>query len=171
MKLVGVLAVVLALMGTGSARADVLGDDAGACTSGKGPAIRVAVTGVKDRTGRFKLELYPATQEDFLKDDRDLKAQGKFFRRIWADPPASGPVIMCIRAPRPGRYALLFVHDRDDKNKFNFWKDGAAFPANTKLGRSKPRLDQALIDVGPGITTVTVKAQYLRGLGGFAPLD
>lgn len=57
---------------------------------------------------------------------------------------------MCIRVPHPGRYALLFTHDRDGKNKFNFWSDGAGFPANTKLGRRKPPLASALIDVPNG---------------------
>jgi uncharacterized protein (DUF2141 family) len=149
----------------------VLGDDAAACRGGAGPAIRVVVNGLKDRVGRLKLELYPANGADFLKDDRDLKREGKFFRRIWADTPSSGEVVMCIKAPAPGRYALLFTHDRDGRNKFNFWKDGAGFPSNTRLGRSRPQLDQAMIQVGSGVTTTRVTAQYLRGLGGFGPVD
>jgi uncharacterized protein (DUF2141 family) len=99
-----------------------------------------------------------------------LVREGKFFRRIWASTPGSGDVVLCIRAPAPGRYALLFTHDRDGKNKFNFWRDGAGFPSNTRLGRSRPQLAQALVSVNGGVTTITVRAQYLRGLSGFAPL-
>ncbi len=77
---------------------------------------------------------------------------------------------MCIRAPAPGRYALLFTHDRDGRNKFDFWKDGAGFPSNAKLGRARPKLSQAVINVGTGVTTTTIRAQYLRGLGGFGPV-
>ncbi|URW77017.1 DUF2141 domain-containing protein [Sphingomonas donggukensis] len=146
-----------------------IGDDAAACTSGTGSAIRVNVTGLKDRTGRLKLELYPANEEDFLKDDRDLVKEGKFFRRIWAQTPASGDVALCIKAPAPGRYALLFTHDRDGKNKFNFWRDGAGFVSTAKLGRSRPKLEQAELTVGRGVTSVTIRTQYLRGLSGFAP--
>lgn len=149
----------------------VVGSDADACSRNQGPAIRVEATGLKDRSGRLKLELYPANEDDFLKDDRDLIKEGKVFRRVWAATPASGPVVICIRAPAPGRYALLFTHDRDGKNKFNFWKDGAGFPANTNLGRSRPKLDQALITVGSGVTRVSIRAQYLRGFSGFAPVD
>ncbi|WP_326525342.1 DUF2141 domain-containing protein [Sphingomonas sp.] len=145
-------------------------DDSDACRTGQGPAISVAVTGLKDRTGRLKLELYPATEADFLKDDRDLVREGKTFRRTWAATPASGPVTLCIRAPAPGRYALLFTHDRDGKNKFNFWRDGAGFVGDARLGRSRPKLAQAVVTVGPGITSVSIRAQYLRGLG-FAPLE
>ncbi len=149
----------------------VLGDDAAACAGGAGSAIQVNVTGLKDRSGRLKLELYPANEDDFLKDDTKLKNENKFFRRIWAQTPASGAVAMCIKAPRAGRYALLFTHDRDGKNKFNFWKDGAGFPSNRKLGRSRPQLAEATINVGGGVTRVTIRAQYLRGLSGFAPYD
>lgn len=148
----------------------IVGEDAAACLADNGPAIRVNVTGLKDRTGRLKLELYPATEADFLKDDRDLRAEGKFFRRVWAAMPASGPVALCIKAPAPGRYALLFTHDRDGKNKFDFWKDGAGFPSNVRLGRSRPKLHQAVINVGNGVTTTNIRAQYLRGLSGFGPI-
>jgi uncharacterized protein (DUF2141 family) len=153
------------------ARAAVLGADASACTSGDGPAILAHIEGLKDRTGALKLELWPATQEDFLKDDRDLIKEGKFFRRVRIMTPQSGAVAMCIRVPAPGRYALLFTHDRDERNKFNFWEDGAGFPSNQKLGRSRPKLDQAIIDVPRGVVSTTIRAQYLRGLSGFGPMD
>lgn len=162
-------AFALALAATPATAQPVLGEDAAACSGGSGSAIRVNVTGLKDRSGRLKLELYPANEDDFLKDDRDLKKEGKFFRRVWAQTPASGAVAMCIKAPSAGRYALLFTHDRDGKNKFNFWQDGAGFPSNRRLGRSRPKLQEALVNVGAGVTTVNIHTQYLRGVSGFAP--
>ncbi|WP_294293430.1 DUF2141 domain-containing protein [uncultured Sphingomonas sp.] len=144
-------------------------DESASCTGIRGPALQVTVTGLKDRTGRLKLELYPANADDFLKDDTDLMKEGKVFRRAWAATPMSGAVVICIRAPAPGRYALLFTHDRDGKNKFNFWRDGAGFVGSANLGRARPKLDQALVTVGAGVTPVTIRAQYLRGLSGFAP--
>jgi uncharacterized protein (DUF2141 family) len=143
----------------------------GSCAAGSGPRIRVNVLGLKDRSGRLKLELYPANDGDFLKDDRDLVKEGKPFRRVWAPTPASGAVTLCIRAPTAGRWALLFTHDRDNKNKFNFWQDGAGFVSAQRLGRSRPKLDQAEINVGASGTAVTVRAQYLRGLAGFGPIN
>ncbi|WP_188052986.1 MULTISPECIES: DUF2141 domain-containing protein [unclassified Sphingosinithalassobacter] len=148
----------------------ILGSDAAACTGG-GPAIRANIAGLRDRTGRLKLELYPATEEDFLRDDRDLIRDGRTFRRVWADTPASGDIAMCIRVPGPGRYALLFTHDRDGKNKFNFWRDGAGFVSDQRLGRSRPKVEQAIVNVGSGVTVANIRVQYLRGLGGFSPLD
>lgn len=161
------LAGLLALAAP-AAGAQVLGSDAAACTgTAQGPAILATVTGFKDRTGTLKLELYPPNEKDFLAGDDDLAREGKFFRRVSIAPPATGDAAICIRVPRPGRYALFLGHDRDGKRKFNFWSDGAGFPSNHKIGRARPKLVDALIDVGPGITRTTIRAQYLRGLGGF----
>jgi uncharacterized protein (DUF2141 family) len=143
----------------------------GSCAHGAGPKLYVNVTGLKDRSGRLKLELYPGNEADFLKDDRTIKAEGKQMRRVWAPTPASGPVTLCIRAPGAGQWALLFTHDRDGKNKFNFWQDGAGFPSNQRLGRSRPKVRQALVNVPAAGGQITVHAQYLKGLGGFGPLD
>ena len=169
MKTLAIIAAAL-MMAASPAGAQVLGTDAAACSPGGGPAILAQVTGLKDRKGRIKLELYPATADDFLKDDDNLVAEGKTFRRVWANMPASGPVNVCIRVPRPGRYALLVTHDRDGKNKFNFFQDGAGFVGTAKLGMSRPKVDQAIIDVGNGTTERSVRMQYLHGLGGFGPM-
>lgn len=148
----------------------VLGRDAAACDNGGGPAIRAEITGLKDRKGIARLEIYPPNATDFLADDEPLTRAGKTFRRIDVKLPASGPVTMCIRVPRPGRYALAFLHDRDANRKFNAFGDGAGFPSNQRIGRARPKLAIALIEVGGGVTPATIRTQYLRGLRGFAPL-
>ena len=146
-----------------------IGSDAGACDANDGPAIRATITGLKDRKGRLKLELYPATATDFLRDDRDLIKEGKVFRRVWVETPAAGPVEICIRVPHAGAYGLFFTHDRDGKNKFNFWTDGGGITSNTRIGASKPKIGASTVEAGPGITSITIKAQYLRGLSGLSP--
>ncbi|HXH15059.1 MAG TPA: DUF2141 domain-containing protein [Sphingomonas sp.] len=165
----GLAAAMVLLAGQAEAQG-VLGSDAAACRPGEGPAIAVEILGLKDRTGELKLELYPGVEADFLKDDRVLIAAGKTFRRVTVPTPATGPTTMCIRVPGPGRYALLLTHNRDGKNKFSFWTDGAGFASNTRLGRSRPKVEQALVEVRSGVTTVRIVAQYLRGLGGFGPI-
>ena len=150
-----------------AAQGPTLGDST---TCGEGPAIRVNVLGLKDRVGELKLELYPANERDFLRDDRDLKKEGKFFRRVRVPTPAAGAVSLCMRVPAPGAYALLFSHNRDGKNKFNFWQDGAGLPSNQKIGRVKPKLSMARITVPEGVVTMDIRAQYLRGISGFGPV-
>ena len=144
----------------------------GGCSLVSGPMVRVNVVGLKDRTGRLKVEIYPPNETDFLRDDTGLKRDKRPFRRVWMDTPAgSGPVSVCIRAPYAGQWAVLLTHDRDNKNKFNFWQDGAGFPSNQRLGRSRPKVRQALLNVPARGGQVTIKVQYLRGLGGFGPMD
>jgi uncharacterized protein (DUF2141 family) len=145
--------------------AAVLGD----AGCGSAPAIRVEVEGLRDRRGELKLELYPANEHDWLRDDRDLVREGKLFRRVRVPTPQQGPVALCIRVPGPGRYGLFFTHNRDGKNKFSFWADGAGLPANAKIGRARPKLAQGIVEVGAGTAGVTIRAQYLRGLSGFGP--
>lgn len=148
----------------------VMGADAAHCTAGRGPAIQVNVGDLKDRRGQLKLELYPATEADFMRSDTDLLAAGKVFRRVTIDAPAAGQVAMCIRVPHAGRYALLFLHSRRAQDKFDIWQDGVGLPSNTRIGRAKPTVANAAVEVGSGVAVLDIAPQYLRGIGGFAPL-
>lgn len=165
------LTILLLLLGTTPVAAQrILGRDAEACSRGE-PSIRVFPEGLRDRTGRIKLELFPATAEDFLKDDTILKREGKPFRRVWARLPDEGAVSICIRVPGRGRYALFFTHDRDGRNKFDLFQDGAGFPSNRRIGRTWPALSDGEVNVGGGETRLDIRVQYLRGVAGFAPID
>lgn len=150
--------------------AEMVGEDAPFCTAGHGPAIQVNVLGLKDRVGEIWLELYPATQADFLRPDESLVAEGRVFRRTRSRTPASGEVAICVRVPHPGRYSLMLRHNRVGRDKFSIWSDGAGVAANRSLGRARPTFEQAAVNVGPGVTVVSIKVQYLRGLG-FSPLN
>ncbi len=57
----------------------------------RGPAIVVTVTGLRDRRGELKLEVYPANERDFLADDNLLIMAGKTFRRAYRTIPAADP--------------------------------------------------------------------------------
>lgn len=130
-----------------------------------GPAVRVNVLGLKDRRGKLILELYPENDSDFLQSDKILIAAGKPFRRVPMPTPSSGPVMMCVRAPGPGNYALVVLHDRDDNGKFGLSGDGVGFANNPKLGLRKPRAKVAGLAVGPGVRTISVVMNYRQGIG------
>jgi hypothetical protein len=68
------LLAILMLFGAAPASAEIIGEDAAACAAGHGPAIQVNIVGLKDRTGEIWLELYPASEGDFLRPDQDLVA-------------------------------------------------------------------------------------------------
>ena len=143
-----------------------LGMAAGRCrTAETGPAFLVDVAGFKDRAGRLKLELYPANDHDFLADDNVLVAAGKPFARVEVPTPPEGNVRLCIRAPRPGRYALSLLHDRNGNRRFDLSSDGIGFAGNPKIGWGKPAAARASADVGDEPREMTIVLNYRHGLG------
>lgn len=131
----------------------------------RGPSFIVNVQGLRDRSGRLKLEVYPANDADFLQDDNVLVAAGKTFRRVEQAIPPSGPVQLCVRVPAAGRYAVSLLHDRDSNRKFGWRIDGIGFAGNPKLGWSKPKAATASAVARAGPTTIDIVMNYRRGLG------
>ncbi|WP_374944370.1 DUF2141 domain-containing protein [Sphingomonas sp.] len=148
-----------------------LGTVEGRCRPGQsGPALLVDVTGLKDRAGVLRAEIYPERDGDFLADDNTLVSQGKVFRRVVAALPSSGPVQLCIRVPAAGTYALAVVHARTGKRGFSLLKDGIGFGANPRLGYAKPKAASAAVVVRAVPTPTTVIMNYRSGLFSFGPL-
>ena len=143
-----------------------LGIAAGRCApSEAGASFVVDVEGLKDRAGRIKLELYPATAHDFLADDNILVAAGKPFARVDMPTPPVGAVRLCIRAPGAGRYALMLLHDRNGDHKFELSSDGIGFSRNPHLGWGKPLIEHVAVEVGNGPRTLAIILNYRHGLG------
>ena len=148
-----------------------LGKAEGKCRPGEsGPALLVEAVGLKDRTGNMKLEIYPANEQDFLADDNVLVAAGKTFRRVEVPVPPAGPVVLCVRTPGPGTYAVSVLHDRNGDRRFGWKIDGIGFSGNPKLGWGKPKASQSSVRVnGRGVSRISVVMNYKSGLG-VAPL-
>lgn len=136
-----------------------------------GPALQVAIEGLKDRQGVLKLEVYPANDEDFLADDNILVGAGKTFRRVVEPVPAGGPVRLCVRVPAPGNYAVTVLHDRNNNRKFDLSKDGVGFTRNPKLGLAKPKAREVSIHIGTGVGQADVILNYRKGLFSFSPIE
>lgn len=169
MKPLFVLAALPLLLAAGPALKSTpdLGKAEGRCRSGEsGPALLVEAVGMKDRSGTMKLEVYPANDADFLADDNVLIAAGKTFRRVEVATPQSGAVVLCVRIPGPGTYAVSLLHDRDSNRKFGWKIDGIGFSGNPKLGWSKPKAASARMLVrSGGVSRIAVTMNYRSGLG------
>lgn len=143
-----------------------LGKAEAECRPGEaGPAFMVTVDGLKDRKGNLKLEVYPATDDDFLADDNILLMAGKTFRRVEVPVPATPSPKLCVRLPGPGTYTVMLLHDRDTNRKFGWRVDGVGFSSNPKLGWGKPKADAVKVAAGSGITPLTIVMNYQRGFG------
>ena len=152
--------------------APALGVAEGRCASREaGPAFVVTVLGLRDRSGRLRLELYPDNDRDFLADDNELVAAHKTFRRVDEAVPPSGNVVLCIRAPSSGFYTLSLLHDRNGDHKFTLSTDGVGFPNNPSIGWSRPKAAVARAFARPGPTPLQIRLNYRRGLFSFAPVS
>ena len=148
-----------------------LGVAEGRCRAGEtGPAVIVTALGLKDQRGRLKVEVYPATEADFLADDNILLSAGKTFRRVEVDLSARAPAELCVRLPGPGRYSMAVTHDRNGDHKFQPVSDGVGFPGDPKIGWSKPKAAAAEFVAGPGLIHLYVTINYWSGLAAMAPL-
>ncbi|HEY1124089.1 MAG TPA: DUF2141 domain-containing protein [Sphingobium sp.] len=125
-----------------------------------GPAYIISVTGLKDRKGMLRVELYPNNDKDFLADDNILVMEGKAFARVAQPLPQKGDVSICIRAPGPGTYTLSVIQDRNSNRKFEYGNEGAGFPRIGNLGRNKPKAADVAVSVGNSPQAVTVPMQY-----------
>lgn len=149
-----------------------LGKAEGRCRSPEnGPSFLIEVEGLKDRSGLLRVELYPAREGDFLADDDELVRAGKTFARVEVPTPKYGTPTICIRAPRPGRYTLSILHDRDSNRRFGLSIDGVGFSNNPRLGLSKPKAAGAEVGVGSGPTRLRIVMNYRRGILSFGPLE
>ena len=165
-----VLALVLPLLlaaGPALQSSPDLGKAEGRCRAGEsGPALLIEATGMKDRSGNMKLEVYPGNDQDFLADDNVLVAAGKTFRRVEVPTPQSGAVVLCVRLPGPGLYAVSVLHDRNMDRRFQWKIDGIGFSGNPHLGWSKPKVGSARVAVnGGGVSKISVMMNYKKGLG------
>ncbi|EGD59032.1 hypothetical protein Y88_1094 [Novosphingobium nitrogenifigens DSM 19370] len=148
-----------------------LGKAEGQCRPDEaGPAFLADVIGLKDRTGQLKLEVYPATESDFLADDNVLVMAGKTFRRVEVPVPADPVPRLCIRIPGPGTYAVSLLHDRDNNHRFNWQRDGIGFSRNPKIGWSKPKVARVATEAGAGLTQLQIVMNYRNGLFSVGPL-
>jgi uncharacterized protein (DUF2141 family) len=165
-----IVAAALAAVSLPVSAAEILGPDAAACRNGSGKdAVLVTVDGFKNREGTVRLELWPGTQEDFMRDHHELVAEGKAYHRVTVPVPASGPAKVCMPLPGPGTYAVGAFHSPSGQRKFNFRQDGATFTRNPKVGLSKPKAADVAMRFNSGLSEATVTMNYLRGLG-FKPI-
>ncbi|MFM9935133.1 MAG: DUF2141 domain-containing protein [Novosphingobium sp.] len=148
-----------------------LGKAEAQCRPGEsGPAFLVDLIGLKDHTGRVKVEVYPANDTDFLADDNVLLNAGKTFRRVEVPVPAEPTPRLCVRLPGPGTYAVTVLHDRNMDHKFSLSRDGFGLSANPRLGWSKPKAAAVAVNAGGGLTTLRILMNYRTGLFSFGPI-
>jgi uncharacterized protein (DUF2141 family) len=131
-------------------------NDLSRCAAGKGPAVLVSVRGVKESTGRIRVQSYPATGGAWL-------AKGRWLHRIESRANA-GVMNFCVPVPAEGKYGIAVRHDRNANGKTDISQDGGGFSNNPSiniLNLGKPSVSKVAFQAGTGVTKITINLKYM----------
>lgn len=135
-------------------------DDA-RCRAGTAHPVIVRITGFANRAGSVRVRLFggsPATYFD----------KRKALIRTEIAVPGSGPVEICVPAPRPGLYAVDVRHDVNGNGDTDR-RDGGGASGNPRVSlfdmllSRKPDTKTVQFSVGMGSTVVPITLMYLQG--------
>lgn len=127
----------------------------GICRDGGGPAIKVDISGITPAQGILRVQLYRATEADWLKT-------GHWLNRI--EVPASGAsATVCMPVPGPGTYAVAVRHDVNGNGKTDIRTDGGGMsnnPAISVFNLGKPSYQKTAFSVGNEVKTISITMRY-----------
>lgn len=142
-----------------SAYARTASNDMSLCAPGKGPAVRIAVSGLKSSTGNVFARVYHPRSSEWLKSKR-------YLLRVDAAP-REGSMTVCVPLPAAGEYAIAVSHDANGNRKTDLSTDGAGISNNPKINKilgipRPPSVEKARFLASEGITRMAITIQYLR---------
>ena len=152
------LAITAALLISGPAQAqyrEKISNNPALCEPGKGPAVSVTVTGIRESAGTIRIQSYRATKEDWLE-------KGRWINRMEA-PARAGTMRFCMPLPRAGLYAIAVRHDVDGDGKTDIFGDGGAMSNNPGINifnLGKPSYRNVGFDAGSGVEAISIRMRY-----------
>jgi uncharacterized protein (DUF2141 family) len=148
--------VGLALVSGPSVANQELNNDMSRCAPGNGPAVLVQIRGVKESSGKVRVQSYPAIPGAWL-------AKGRWLHRVESSA-NEGSMNICIPVPAEGKYGIAVRHDRNGNGKTDISQDGGGFsnnPSISILNLGRPSVDKVAFQAGPGVTRITVNLKYM----------
>lgn len=133
----------------------VISNNLAKCSSGAGPAVRVTVNGIKQSSGKIRVQTYKGTKADWLK-------KGRWLSRIETSA-KSGSMTFCLPVPASGTYGIAVRHDINGNGKTDIREDGGAMSNNPSINifnLGKPSYKKTAFSVGTGVTSITIKMKY-----------
>jgi uncharacterized protein (DUF2141 family) len=133
----------------------------GPCSTTTAPSILVKIVGLKHRAGTVRIRLFGGDPKTYF--DKRFALE-----RIEFTVPKSGDIERCIAVPRAGMYAVDVRHDTNSNGKSDR-SDGAGASGNPDVSlldvifKKKPPVSKVQINVGRGVTVVTIIVKYLSG--------
>lgn len=149
-------ALALAVPGPANAQyRQKIGNDMGDCRAGSGPAVLVAVDGIKASKGKVRAQVYRANGADWLK-------KGRWLNRVEL-PAKAGTMSFCLPVPSSGSYGVAVRHDLDGDGATDLFGDGGAMSNNPSVNLfnlGKPHFSKTAFPVGDGVKSIRVQMRY-----------
>ncbi len=133
----------------------VLTNNMAKCAPGAGPAVKVTINGIKETSGRIRVQSYNGTKADWLES-------GRWLTRIEA-PAKSGSMTFCVPVPASGTYGIAVRHDVNGNGKTDLREDGGAMSNNPSINifnLGKPSYKKTAFSVGSGVTAINITMKY-----------
>lgn len=127
------------------------------CRIGGKPAVLVTVAGLKNGSGKVRVQAYGPGARNHL-------AKGRWAGRV--DVPLGGrrALDVCLPLPAAGTYSVAVRHDANANRKSD-WNDGAGFSRNPRLSlTAKPSFAETAVRVGGEPARIRVVLNYRQGL-------
>ena len=128
--------------------------DPGACTAATQTRLMVTVRGLKNSTGKVRVQLYDGA--GFLK-------KGRWLGRVEA--PAREGATICIAVPRAGDYAVAVIHDENGNKKLDTFagipKEGFGFSRNPAIRFGPPRVAAARFSLTTDAEEQQIRMRYM----------
>ncbi len=134
----------------------VISNDLRSCQSTKGPAVLVKISGLKDTTGKLRVQSYRGTQEEWLKS-------GAWLTRIEV-PVTANNMTFCLPFSRTGEYAIAVRHDLNGNGKTDITSDGGGMSNNPSINifnLGKPSYKKTKFALGNEVKTISISMKYM----------
>jgi len=126
------------------------------CAPGRGPAVRVTITGIKSADGMIRTQSYRGIASDWLE-------RGKWIYRI-ESPAREGSMVFCMPLPGPGIYGIAVRHDTNNNGRTEITKDGGGMSNNPSINifnMGKPSYRKTAFEVQEGVISMQIDMKYL----------
>ncbi len=127
------------------------------CARGGSPAVLVHIAGLKNGSGKVRVQAYGPGAANYLK-------KGEWAGRV--DVPLGGrrSVDVCLPLPAAGNYSVAVRHD-SNANRKSDWNDGAGFSRNPRLSLlGRPSFGDTAVAVQRGPARIRVVINYRQGM-------
>lgn len=133
-----------------------ISNDLTKCRPGNGPAVLVSLNGIKQSTGKIRVQSYRGTKKDWL-------TKGAWINRIEA-PAKSGSMIFCMPVPKSGTYGIAVRHDVNGNGKTDITSDGGGMsndPSINIFNLGKPSYKKTAFSVGNEVKSISIQMKYM----------